>query len=72
VTLGLDGVSCASSSFCMAVSSENSRWLTYNGNAWSSPMMLSGAGNGLKSVSCPSATFCAGVDGMADALTWHG
>jgi len=69
--LGLSGVSCLSSSFCMGIDQGSNRSLTYNGSNWSTPTMVT-SGQGLTSVSCPSTSFCMAVDGSTDALSWHG
>ena len=58
-------VSCASSSFCVAVDNQGNA-LIYNGTRWSSPQgvdsgAVTGAGD-LLSVSCPTSNFCVAVD----------
>jgi hypothetical protein len=68
--LGLSGVSCLSTSFCMGFDQGSNRSLTYNGRSWSAPTMVK-TGQGLTSVSCPSASFCMAVDGATDALSWR-
>ena len=67
----LDGVSCASVSFCMAtgvVWAEDGAYPTlmeeWDGSAWNlipSPSPPGGQGEGLQSVSCPTSTFCMAV-----------
>src|ERR1017187_3098610 len=56
-------VSCASSSFCAAVTS-NGNALTYSGSSWSGPAEVGDLAD-LTSVSCPSPSFCA-------AVAWNG
>ena len=66
----LNGVSCASASFCATVDSIGNV-LTFNGTSWSSPTSID-PGNGLNSVSCASASFCAAVDDNGNVLTFNG
>jgi hypothetical protein len=71
------GVSCPSSSFCVAVSAIGDA-STFNGKSWSGPnsvdpnSVTTGNGSGLTAVSCPSSTFCVAVDGGGDAVTFDG
>ncbi len=83
----LDGVSCASQSFCVAAgyyyngAAEQNLLLTWNGSTWSldSSRSLSMSGslyNLLSAVSCVSASFCVAA-GTSDfnqnlVLTWNG
>jgi len=64
------GVSCTSSSFCMAVDADGST-VTYNGTSWSSPNPID-PDTALESVSCTSPSFCAAVDVTGDAFTYDG
>jgi hypothetical protein len=64
--VSLDSVSCASSSFCMAVDAQGDA-LTYTNGSWSSPTAISGAGV-LDSVSCTSASFCVAVDDLGNSF----
>lgn len=62
-------ISCASSTFCMAVGSAATRW---NGKAWTPPQAVTGGGV-LSSVSCPTSTFCLAVGTLGDqgvAASW--
>ncbi|MDX6229850.1 MAG: hypothetical protein QOI76_3240 [Frankiales bacterium] len=65
------GISCASSTFCVAegVSGfSGAAATTFNGSTWSTP---SAAGAGL-SVSCPSSSFCAAGDAFGGVATYNG
>lgn len=65
----LTSVSCASSSFCVAVD-EAGKAISYNGSSWSAPVTIDG-GHNLGSVSCPSSSFCVAVDEHR-ALSFNG
>jgi hypothetical protein len=54
----LGSVSCASSSFCVAVGGQVA--MTWNGSTWSTPSEIDAEGE-LESVSCSSSSFCAAV-----------
>ncbi len=69
---GLASVSCASSTFCMAVDS-SANYLTWNGTAWTQPLPMNSQDVGSPtSVSCPIAGFCVAADTQGYALTWSG
>jgi hypothetical protein len=62
-------VSCASSSFCVAVD-DNGNALTYKSGSWSAPDSIGGQ---LNSVSCaPASSFCVAVDEGGQALKFNG
>jgi RHS repeat-associated protein len=63
------GVSCASSTFCMAVDSKGNA-LKYNGSTWTVTNVDST--RALKAISCPATSFCAAVDGSGYALSYNG
>jgi hypothetical protein len=63
-------VSCASSTFCVAVDA-GGQAITYNGSTWSTPAVID-SGNQLNAVSCPSTTFCAAVDSAGNILGYNG
>ena len=73
------GVSCASSSFCLAYNFSGTS-VTWNGNSWSTPTTVAGlpqASSTLDSVACPSASFCAAAVGISNGsgehlATWNG
>jgi len=65
----LSSVSCASSSFCVAVD-DGGYALIYNGSSWSTPQEIDN--NPLESVSCTSSSFCVAVDGPGYAITYNG
>ncbi len=71
----LQGVSCPTTTFCMAVGQSSSGWLAeaWDGTSWS-PVGFSGSGSSVypRSVDCPSrhSCFAAGVDGN-DPLVAH-
>ena len=63
---GLTGVSCGSSTFCMAVDIDGYA-LNYNGSSWSSPSLID-SGYVLTGVSCVvGSTFCMAVDDFGHA-----
>ncbi len=69
-------VSCASSDFCVAIT-KNDRAITYNGTAWSTPVVIDDATDTygpaeLTGVSCPSVSFCVVVDTLGNAVTYNG
>ncbi|MGH9291818.1 MAG: Ig-like domain repeat protein [Acidimicrobiales bacterium] len=66
----LDSVSCASSTFCVAVDAGGNA-LVYNGARWTLPTSID-PGNALDSVSCASSTFCVAVDDAGNALVYNG
>ncbi len=63
------GVSCPTSTFCMAVDTSGSA-LVWRGRSWSSPRRVWDHGT-LDSVSCATATDCVAV-GNGEATTWDG
>jgi RHS repeat-associated protein len=63
-------VSCAGSTFCVAVDNAGNA-LIYNGGSWSAPTLIDGS-NTLESVSCASSSFCVAVDNKGNALTYNG
>ena len=69
---GLDGVSCASQSFCIAIDGEGNAF-TYNGGSWSAPDLIDPPVNAqLEAVSCATSLFCVAVDEAGHALTYNG
>jgi hypothetical protein len=56
----LDGVSCPSPAFCLMVDTAGDA-LAWNGQAWTPPVAVSGAGAGLSAVSCPTPGACLAV-----------
>jgi hypothetical protein len=73
----ISSLSCASSTFCVAVrSSGNINY--YDGKSWSKPVSIddtssqTGNRDGLTSVSCQSVRFCVAVDDLGRALTYDG
>jgi hypothetical protein len=69
-TNGLEGLSCATSSFCIATDGSGNV-LRYNGRSWSKPELLQ-AGEYLNSVSCPTVRFCAVVGTNGELFTYSG
>ncbi len=65
----ITSVSCATSSFCVAVDSEGNV-IYFSSGVWSTPSNIDPAS--LVSVSCVSTTFCIAVDASGDALTFNG
>ena len=72
---GLGAISCASTSFCIAVDDaygySTSSVLTWNGSRWSAPRTVDTLGGG-DGVSCPTATFCMMVDSNGNAVRFNG
>ena len=68
----LSSVSCATASYCAAVSDENGNVLIYDGSSWSSQHNVDSSGGGVDSISCPTASFCVAVDDSGNALTYNG
>jgi len=69
---GLVGVSCGSSTFCMAVDNDGNA-LMYNGSSWSLPSSFASANDGLSGVSCVvGSTFCMAVDVRGRAYSYDG
>ena len=54
----LTSVSCASASFCVAVSQSSGETVIFDGSSWSE---ASSNAAGFQDISCPSSTFCAAV-----------
>jgi hypothetical protein len=65
---GAVSLSCASSSFCVAVDSTQA--LVYNGASWTSTTI--DTTNYVDAVSCTSSTFCEAVDNGGNYLTFNG
>jgi hypothetical protein len=68
---GLDGLSCTSASFCMAVD-VGGYALSYDGTSWSTPTQIDPDGVYLTAVSCSSPSFCMAVDYFGRAITFDG
>lgn len=70
------GVSCPSTSFCVAVTALGQA-LQYDGSSWSAPVQIEPAAPGAAGatpagVSCSTASDCVVVDSAGDALTFDG
>jgi hypothetical protein len=61
-------VSCVSSVFCAAAG--GSRVATFNGSAWSTPVLINSAT--IESISCPSSSFCVAVGLDGEITTFNG
>jgi len=57
-------VSCASASFCMAVSASGVA-VPWDGSAWSAPVNVAGPAYGFSSVSCPAKGTCVALSSNA-------
>jgi hypothetical protein len=66
----LRSVSCASSTFCVAVGSDGYAY-RWNGVTWVTSSNLTGGGQ-LDAVSCSTSNFCLAVDGSGDGYNWTG
>ena len=64
------GVSCATSTFCMAVDGRGSA-LEFDETSWKKPVGVSPLKR-LTSISCPSASFCMTVDISGNAIAYDG
>jgi hypothetical protein len=67
--LGVESLSCASSSFCAAVGGFFAA--VYTGTAWSSPVQLN-TKTPLVSISCTSSSFCLAVSSGGDDFAYDG
>jgi hypothetical protein len=70
-TGSLGSVSCASTTFCVAVDNFLGGASLYNGTTWSDISMSGGAG-AVSSVSCPTTSFCMAVDAFGNAFSYDG
>ncbi len=80
----VDGLSCVSSSFCVAISSTGSMAaatsyaVTWTGAGWSAPRKLYGGVGGaaeyatVRGIACTSATFCIAVGGQVGSIVFDG
>jgi hypothetical protein len=80
----VSGVSCASSSFCVAVANRSSQSastsyaVTWTGAGWSAPVTLYGASGGaaeyerVQAVSCTSRSFCIAVGAQVGSEVFNG
>jgi len=66
---GVNTVSCATSSFCVAADRSGSV-ATFNGSAWSAPDKVDGT-NSFTAISCPTATFCVATDAAGNYVTMN-
>ena len=68
----IGGISCPSSTFCVAAGENGTIETSTNGGAtWSTPLNIA-SGVNLQSVSCPSTAFCVAVDNAGNAYTYNG
>lgn len=67
---GLSAVSCATSSFCVAVGHGNRDEVVFNGRSWSRPIDVDRQ-SGLVEVSCATVSFCVATDESGRALIRH-
>jgi hypothetical protein len=77
-TAGLIGVSCVSSSFCVAIDAEGNAF-TYSSGSWSSATNIDStivngnvSENSLQSVSCASTSFCVAGDAKSNVMIYNG
>ncbi|MFL6161938.1 MAG: hypothetical protein ACJ74U_06895 [Jatrophihabitantaceae bacterium] len=66
----LDGVSCLSTDFCVAVDTGGYA-LSYDGANWTAPTQIDG-GTALTAVSCTEPSTCVAVDAIGRALSFNG
>jgi hypothetical protein len=68
----IGGMSCPSSSFCIAVGENGTFETSINGGVtWTTPQTIK-SGVNLQAVSCPSTGFCIAVDNAGNAYTYDG
>ena len=69
---GLGHVSCATSTFCVAVDQLGNAF-TFNGSTWSAATALDpGVAAYMAAVSCPTTTFCVAIDAAGNEYTFNG
>ena len=68
---GLVAISCASTTFCVALDSGGGA-ITLNQGTWSSPVLVDSRVGVPTAASCPSATFCMAVDSGGNAFAYTG
>jgi len=66
---GVNAVSCATATFCVAVDRSGSV-ANFNGATWSSPSRVDGT-NSFTAISCPSTTFCVATDASGNYVTMN-
>ena len=64
---GVNAVSCATSTFCVAVD-RTGAVSTFNGSNWSAPDKVDGI-NSFTAISCPTTTFCVATDAAGNYVT---
>lgn len=76
IAAALEGVTCASATFCVATDPSTGLFYTYDGTSWSAPVSVMDQVYG-EGLSCTSATFCMAVQSygsplwsMFDGTTW--
>lgn len=68
---GGDGVSCVSTTFCMAIDAGG--WAaSYDGTGWNTEVLVADQGDQLKAVSCGSSSSCVAVDNRGKAYHYDG
>ncbi len=65
---GLSGLSCATSTFCVALDASGEAH-TWNGSTWS--LQVADRAAALNAVSCSSTTFCVAVDQLGNAIVYR-
>jgi hypothetical protein len=68
---GVTAVSCASTTFCMAVDGAG-RVLSFTGSGWSKPKSIDADPTGFSGLACRTKTFCIATDTDGFATTWNG
>lgn len=66
----LEGVSCSSESFCVAVDGMGHA-MVYKSGSWSTPGSIDGTA-WIRAVSCPSSTFCMALAAPSEAVFYDG
>jgi hypothetical protein len=68
---GITAVSCATTTFCMAVDGAG-RAMSFTGSGWSKPKSIDADSTGFTGLSCRSMTFCIATDTNGFATVWDG
>lgn len=67
----MQSVSCATATFCIGTD-QYSRWMRFDGTAWTHPQPIERRVPSIGNISCPSTTFCAEVNYSAHSRFFNG
>jgi hypothetical protein len=71
-TSALAGVSCGSTSLCVAYDTTSTDVFAYDGHSWAAEATGDSDGGGIYAVACASTSFCIALDRVGDALVYNG